>query len=150
MCAQAMLTLCNPTDCSPPGCSVHGIFRIIWLCFKLKDLGQIIQTFPSLYFLVYDVHSQTFINASCCWASRGVLVIKKTRLPVQEMQETWVQALGGEDPLEEGKATHSSVLAWRIPWTEEPGRLQSMGSRLSMPAAAAVYSLSCVWLFVTP
>ena len=43
------------------------------------------------------------------------------------MQETWVQSLGQEDPLEEGMATHSSILAWRIPWTEEPGRLQSIG-----------------------
>ena len=47
------------------------------------------------------------------------------RLPA--MQETWVRSLGQEDPLEEEMATHSSVLAWRIPWTEEPGRLQSMG-----------------------
>ena len=45
------------------------------------------------------------------------------------MQETWVQSLGLEDPLEKGTATHSSILAWRIPWTEEPGRLQSMGSQ---------------------
>ena len=45
------------------------------------------------------------------------------------MWETWVQSLGCEDPLEEGMATHSSILAWRIPWTEEPGRLQSMGSQ---------------------
>ena len=44
---------------------------------------------------------------------------------MQEKQETWVPSLGWEDPLEEGVATHSSVLAWRIPWTEEPGRLQS-------------------------
>ena len=43
------------------------------------------------------------------------------------MQETWVQSLGWDDPLEKGMATHSSILAWRIPWTEEPGRLQSMG-----------------------
>jgi len=39
----------------------------------------------------------------------------------------WVQSLSQEDPLEEGKATHSSILAWRIPWIEEPGRLQSIG-----------------------
>ena len=39
------------------------------------------------------------------------------------MQETWVRSLGWEDPLEEGMATHSSILAWRIPWTEEPGGL---------------------------
>ena len=41
--------------------------------------------------------------------------------------ETWVQSLGWKDPLEKGTATHSSILAWKIPWTEEPGRLQSMG-----------------------
>ena len=44
------------------------------------------------------------------------------------MQETWVQSLGQEDPQEKEMATHSSTLAWKIPWTEEPGRLQSMGS----------------------
>ena len=45
------------------------------------------------------------------------------------MQETWVQSLGWEDPLQKEMATHSSTLAWKIPWTEEPGRLQSMGSQ---------------------
>ena len=45
------------------------------------------------------------------------------------MQETWVQFLVQEDPLEKEMATHSSILAWRIPWTEEPGRLQSIGSQ---------------------
>ena len=48
---------------------------------------------------------------------------------MQEMQETRVRSLGQEDPLEEGMATHSSILAWRIPWTEEPGGLQSTGSQ---------------------
>ena len=46
-----------------------------------------------------------------------------------EMRETWLQSLGWEDPLEEGMATHSSVLAWISPWTEEPRGLQSMGSQ---------------------
>ena len=46
-------------------------------------------------------------------------------------QETWVQSLGREDPLEKGIATHCSILAWRIPCTEEPGRLQSMGHKES-------------------
>ena len=49
------------------------------------------------------------------------------RLPT--MPETWVQSLGREDPLEKEMATHSSTLAWKIPQTEEPGRLQSMGSQ---------------------
>ena len=43
------------------------------------------------------------------------------------MQEMWVQSLGQEDPLEEGMATHSNILVWKIPWTEESGVLQSMG-----------------------
>ena len=46
------------------------------------------------------------------------------------MWETWVQSLGREDPLENGMATHTSILAWRIPWIEEPGKLQSMGSKI--------------------
>ena len=45
------------------------------------------------------------------------------------MQETWVQYPGQEDPLEKEMAAHSSILAWRIPWTEEPGRLQSKGTQ---------------------
>ena len=54
---------------------------------------------------------------------------------VQEMSETQVRSLGWKDPLEKEMATHSSILAWRIPWTEEPGRLQSMGlQRLDMTA----------------
>ena len=48
---------------------------------------------------------------------------------MQEPQETWVRSLGQEDPLGEGMATHSSVLAWRIPWREKPGGLQSIGSQ---------------------
>ena len=48
---------------------------------------------------------------------------------MRQMQETWVQSLGREGPLEEGMATHCSVLAWRIPWAEEPGGPQSVGSQ---------------------
>ena len=59
------------------------------------------------------------------WASLLGQLVKN--LPA--MRETWVQSLGWEDPLEKGMTTHSSILAWRIPWTEEPGRLQSMGSQ---------------------
>ena len=56
------------------------------------------------------------------WASLVAQLVKN--LPA--MWENWVQSLGWEDPLEEGMATHSSILAWRIPWTEEPGGLLSM------------------------
>ena len=61
---------------------------------------------------------------------RGSLVAQMVKnLP--KMQKTWVQSLGREDPLEKGMATHSSILAWSIPWTEEPGWLQSMGAEKS-------------------
>ena len=58
--------------------------------------------------------------------SPGASVVK-TRLPMQQTQEAGVQSLGQEDPLEEEMAIHSSILAWRTPQTEEPGRLQSLG-----------------------
>ena len=59
------------------------------------------------------------------------------------MRETWVRSLGWEDPLEKEMAAHSSILAWRIPWTEEPGRLQSTGSqRVRHDRATSPYILT--------
>ena len=63
------------------------------------------------------------VLSSFIWASLVAQMVK--RLPT--MQETWVRSLGQEDPLGKELATHSSVLAWKIPWTEEPGRLPFMG-----------------------
>ena len=63
-----------------------------------------------------------------CVCMYGFPVIQRLKcLPA--VQETWVQSLGQEDPLEKEMATHSSILAWRIPWTEEPCGLQSTGSQ---------------------
>ena len=59
------------------------------------------------------------------WASLVAQMVNN----LHGVQETWVQALGKEDPLEKGMAIHSSILVWRIPWTEEPGRLRSIGSQ---------------------
>ena len=67
-----------------------------------------------------------FIDYSSCLNCGSAV---KSLPAMQEMQEMQVQSLGGEDPLEEEMATHSSILAWKIPWTEEPGRLQSKGSQ---------------------
>ena len=67
----------------------------------------------------------TGVFAGGPWASLVAQRLK--RLP--PMQETWVRSLGREDPLEKEMATHSSILAWRIPWTEKPSRLQSTGSQ---------------------
>ena len=54
-------------------------------------------------------------------------LVAQTVKNLPAMQETWVPSLSQEDSLEKGKATHSSILAWRIPWVKEPGELQSMG-----------------------
>ena len=62
------------------------------------------------------------------WASQMAQKVKNGPA-MQETQETWFQSLGREHPLEEEMATHLSILAGRIPWTEEPGRLQSIGSQ---------------------
>ena len=57
------------------------------------------------------------------WTSLVAQMVKR----LSTMRETWVRSLGREDPLEKEMAIHSSAIAWKIPWTEEPGRLQSMG-----------------------
>ena len=78
------------------------------------------------------------------WAS---LVAQRVKhLPA--MWETWVQSQGGEDPLEKEMATHSSILAWKIPWTEEPGGLQYIASERFQ--FTSVQLLSHVRLFATP
>ena len=61
----------------------------------------------------------------CMWASQ-IFQWQRIHLPMHEIQGTWVWFLGQEDPLKEEMTTHSSILAWEIPWTEKPGELQSM------------------------
>ena len=67
----------------------------------------------------------TSLFSDIYWASLVAQMVKK----IPAVQESQVQSLGGEDPLEKGMTTHLSTLAWRIPWTEEPGGLQSIGSQ---------------------
>ena len=79
---------------------------------------------------------------SFCFGSSLVAQMVK-HLPT--MQETWVRSLGWEDPMEEEMATHSGTLAWKIPWTEEPGGLQTMGftkSRTRLSDFTFTFSLS--------
>ena len=66
----------------------------------------------------------------CCLLPSGkAFLVAQMVKNLPAMGDTWVQSLGWEDPLEKEMATHSSTLAWEITWTEEPGRLQSMGSQ---------------------
>ena len=64
-----------------------------------------------------------------CTDILGASLVAQLVKNLPAMQETWVRFLGQEDPLEKEMTTHSSILAWRIPWTEEPGRLQFMESQ---------------------
>ena len=68
----------------------------------------------------------TWINLGPSQVAFQVLLVVRILLPMQEMH---VRSLGQGDPLQEGVATHSNILAWRIPWTEEPGGLQSVGHK---------------------
>ena len=74
-----------------------------------------------------QARTSTFPLFAVCVLTASLVAKMGKNLPA--MRETWVPSPGQEDPLEKGKTTHSSILAWRIPWTEEPGELQSMSSQ---------------------
>ena len=100
-------------------CQASLSFPISWSCSNLLPLSW--WCHPTISSSVTPFSSYPQSSA----ASLVTQVVKN--LPA--IRETRVQPLGWEDPLERGMATHSSILAWRIPWTEEPGGLQSMGSQ---------------------
>ena len=90
--AESCPSLSNPMDCSPPGSSIFGIFQA-----RVLEWGAI------------------------AFSSIGASLVAQAVKNLPGMQETWVRSLGWEDSLEKGMAIHSSILVWRIPWTEEPG-----------------------------
>ena len=79
--------------------------------------------------LFYCISVQCAGHKINLWSLFGASLVAQMVKNAPAMRVTWVRFLGWEDPLEMGMATYSSILAWRIPWTEEPGRLQSMGSQ---------------------
>ena len=130
-------------DWGRPGSSVHGILqaRILeWVAmlssrgsFQTRDQTQVCRItgrsftiwatreahYEHLVYIIYTYKYRLY------WDSLVAQTVK--HLPI--MQETQVRSLGREDPLEKVMAMHSSILAWKIPWTEEPGKLQSRGSQ---------------------
>ena len=147
---QSCLTLCDPRDYA-----VHGIFqtRILeQVAFPFsrgssqpKDWTQVsriaggfftrwatreAQPTSSVRSTRYSRYEQFHSYPKYCgeWASQVAMVVKNPPANAGDI-ETWTGLLGREDPLEEGMTTHSSILAWGIPRSEEPGRLQSMGSQ---------------------
>ena len=79
--------------------------------------------------LRHDSLQENTLCNKCEWASQVAVVVKILLANAGDIRDTRVQSLGWKDPLEEGMATHCSVSAWRIPWTEEPSRLQYIGSQ---------------------
>ena len=85
---------------------------------RFKGLDLIDRLPDELWMEVHDIIQET-----------GASLVAQTVKRLSAMQQTWVRSLGWEDPLEKEMAPHSSILAWKIPWTAEPGRLPSMGSQ---------------------
>ena len=118
--AQSCSTPSDPMDCSLPGSSTHGIFQA-----GVLEWGAI----PFSYMYIY-----------------GSSLVAQAVKNLPAMQETWVQSLDWKDPLEKGIATHSNILAWEIPWTEEPCGLQSMGSQRAGYYRATNTHIVCIYL----
>ena len=124
---------------TPLGSSVHGALqaRILeWVAMPssrissdpgIKPLSPVSPALAGSFFAISTAWEALLLRKEKCYAplraSQVALVAKKP----PGMQDTRVWPLGGEEPLEEEMATHSSILAWKIPWTEEPGGLQSLG-----------------------
>ena len=110
--------------------STNILFMIIYVFSKKMDVlcPWLLFSFWALIGITFNVHISS-MHLKALPASTDFLgfPVAQTVKNLPAMQENWIQTLGWEDPLEEGMVTHSSVLAWRIPWTEDPGRLQSMG-----------------------
>ena len=114
--AQSCPTLRDPMDCSLPGSSAHGIFQA-----RVLEWGAI--AFSTQW-------PQTSLNIPK-FSINGIFqarVLEWGAIAFSTMQETRVLFLGWEVPLEKRVAIHSSILTWRIPWTEKPGGLQSVGT----------------------
>ena len=146
-----------PTLCNPVGYTVHGMLQARILEWIMDSYSPFQGIFPTqgwnpvlphcrriLYQLSHKGSKTTLewvaypFSSESSWSGIELvspalqvdsLPTELSGKPMQEIQKMWVQSLGREDPLEESVATHSSILAWKIPWTEEPGRLQSMESQ---------------------
>ena len=153
--AQSCPTLSDPMDCSLPGSSVHGIFQArvlewgaiafsIVYVFKYYYQNELKEKYNSSWFLNYifykmketaNINYSHYIQDINYLRTNIYLILpletKRGFLGGSNSKESAHNAgdLGEEDPLEKEMATHSSTLEWRIPWTEEPGRLQSMESK---------------------
>ena len=104
--------------------NIQGWFPLGWTCLISLQSKELSRVFSNTTIWKY----QFFGTQPSLWSnSLGTSLVAQTVKCLPTVWETWVQSLGREDPLEKEMATHFSTLAWKIPWMEEPGRLQSMG-----------------------
>ena len=126
--AQSCLTLSNPMDCSLLGSCIHGIFQarvLEWGAIAFSDNYDDSRYFICFEFLIYaKILAVPYFFFNFLFYT-GAQMVKN----LSAMWGTLIQSLGWKDPLEKGIATHSNILAWRFPWTEEPGGLQSLKSQ---------------------
>ena len=117
----------------------------LWiLIYKLFLEIKITNLLESLYILHYDYYTNQ--NEEMIKLSHWALLVAQKEKNLPAMQENWLWTLGHEDPLEKEIVSHSSILSWRIPWTEEPDRLQSMGLwRVRHDWATNTHKLSSHW-----
>ena len=113
--------------------SIHGHLG----CFHALDLTNIVA-------MNTEVHMSFELDFSFYRAS----LVAQTMKSLSVVQETRVQSLGWEDLLEKEMATHSNILAWKIPWVEEPGRLQSMGSQSWTQQSYFTFTFHFIWIYI--
>ena len=120
---QSCLTLCDLIDDSLP----QILYR--WATGEVFDssLPQVRNGTFYLYLFALALSPISSLGSSAVDILTRACLVAQAVKNLPAMQETWVRSLGWQDSLEKGMATHSSILAWRIPWTKEPGRLRSMG-----------------------
>ena len=114
-------------------CQWFDVFIILTISSQISptlfNKGKRLRILFTLKLLTSEVVELIAFRFSPCKAYHGASLVAQMVKNLPATQETWVQFLGPGDPLEKGMAPHSSILAWRIPWTEEPGGLQSMRSQ---------------------
>ena len=105
------------------------VFLTLWIrCIHIKHCYVILVSWPSYHYVGVSLYPTLLIFSaltSTLWTSLVAQTVKR----LSTMQDSWVRSLGWEDPLEKEMAIQSSTIAWKIPWKEEPGRLQSIGSQ---------------------
>ena len=121
---QSCPTLCDPMKCSTPDLPVHHQLQESTqsLVHHIDDAIQPSHPLSSPSPPTFNLSLELYV-----YKHPGASLIAQSVTNLPAVQETWVQFLGCEDPMEKEMATHSSLLAWRIPWIEEPGGQQSMG-----------------------